>query len=64
MENLTILTYALPYLGLGIFVTIISDISIRELKTGEPFTFFEILACIVIWPFILYQLVKGFFDGE
>ena len=59
-----ILHYLLPYLGIGVFVAILSDISIRELKTSEPFTLPEILACIILWPYILYQLLKGFIDGD
>jgi len=56
-----ILDYLIPYIGIGIIVAIITDIYIRELKTSEPFTFLEILTCIVIWPCILYQAIKGFF---
>ncbi len=59
-----ILDYLVPYIGIGIVVAILSDISIRELKTSEPFTFLEILTCIIIWPFILYQIIKGFFNGD
>ncbi len=59
-----ILDYLIPYIGIGIIVAIITDISIRELKTSEPFTFLEIITCIVIWPCILFQAIKGFIDGE
>ena len=59
-----ILDYLIPYLGIGIFVAIFTDISIRGLKTSEPFTFIEIMVCILIWPFILYQFIKGFIDGK
>jgi DNA topoisomerase-3 len=31
-----ILDYLIPYIGIGIIVAIITDISIRELKTSEP----------------------------
>lgn len=59
-----ILDYLIPYLGIGIFIAIFTDISIRGLKTSEPFTFAEIMVCILIWPFILYQFIKGFIDGD
>ena len=59
-----ILGYLIYYLGIGIFVAIFTDISIREFKTSKPFTFLEIMVCILIWPYILYQLIKGFIDGE
>ena len=56
--------YLIPYTGIGIFVAIMSDISIRQLRTSEPFTFLEILTCIIIWPYILVQAIKGFFNGD
>ena len=59
-----IVDYILPYLGIGVFIYILSDISIRELKTSEPFTFIEILACIFIWPVVIFLFLKGFFDGD
>jgi len=59
-----ILDYLIPYIGIGIIVAILSDISIRKVKTSEPFTFLEILTCIVVWPYIIYQAIKGFFNGE
>jgi hypothetical protein len=48
-----ILDYLIPYIGIGIFVTIFTDISIRELKSSKPFTFLEIMVCILLWTFIL-----------
>jgi hypothetical protein len=56
--------YILPYFIIGIVIAIFSDISIREMKTSEPFTFIEILVCVVIWPYIIVQAIIGFFDGE
>ena len=59
-----ILDYLIPYIGIGIFVAIMSDISIRQLRTSDPFTFLEILTCIIIWPYIVFQAIKGFFNGQ
>jgi hypothetical protein len=56
--------YIIPYIGIGIVIAIISDICIRQVKTSEPFTFLEILACIIVWPYIVFQTIKGFFNGE
>jgi hypothetical protein len=56
--------YILPYFIIGIVIAIFSDLSIREMKTSEPLTFIEIFVCVVIWPYIIVQAVKGFFDGE
>jgi hypothetical protein len=59
-----ILDYLIPYIGIGIIVAIVTDISIRELKTSEPYTFLELLICIFIWPCVLFQIIKGFFNGQ
>ena len=56
--------YLIPYIGIGITIAIISDISIRQIKTSEPFTFLEMVTCIVIWPYIIFQAIKGFFNGN
>lgn len=56
--------YILPYLGIGVFIYIISDISIREMKSSEPFTFIEVVMCIVFWPVVIFLFLKGFFDED
>ena len=56
--------YIASYFIIGTIVAIVSDISIREMKTSEPFTFIEILGCIVVWPIIVFAAIKGFFDGD
>ena len=56
--------YILPYFSIGLLITIMSDISIREMETSEPFTFVEILVCVIIWPYIIIQGIIGFFKGE
>jgi hypothetical protein len=59
-----ILDYLIPYIGVGIFIAILSDISIREMKSSTPFTIPELLACILIWPYVIYQLIRGFIEGK
>ena len=56
--------YILPYFIIGIVIAIFSDLSIREMETSEPFTFVEILVCVIIWPYIIIQGIIGFFNGE
>lgn len=56
--------YILPYLGIGVFIYIISDISIREMKSSEPFTFIEVVMCVVLWPVVIFLFLKGFFDED
>ena len=54
----------LIYLVLGLIVAILMDLSIREFKTSEPFTFLEIMGCILVWPVILLIVIKGFLDDD
>lgn len=56
--------YTIPYIGIGIIIAIISDICIRQTKSSEPFTFLEMVTCIIIWPYIVFQTIKGFFNGQ
>lgn len=56
--------YILPYIGIGLFITIVMDISIREMKSSEPFTLLEFLGCVVIWPIIIIGAIKGFINGD
>ena len=56
--------YVLTYLGIGVFLSIIMDISIRQVKTSEPLTFIEILTCIFTWPVVIFILIKGFIEGD
>lgn len=54
----------IQYLAIGLIVAIFIDISIRINKTSEPFTLFEIWACIFVWPMVVYFFIKGFFDNQ
>lgn len=52
------------YLITGFIFAIIIDYSIRELKSSEPFTIIEILCCTVLWPFMLFIILKEFFKNH
>ena len=59
-----IVDYMLTYLGIGVIIYILSDISIREMKTSEPFTFIEIVSCVLFWPFVVFAFIREFFNGD
>ena len=52
------------YLIIGFLFTIAIDFSIRELESSEPFTIIEIICCTVLWPFILFIILKEFFKNN
>ena len=52
------------YLIVGILCAIFSDITIRQSKTSEPCSFFEIFTFIFFWPFILGIIVVNFFNQD
>jgi len=56
--------FILPYLGIGIFISIVTDISIREMQSSEPFTLFEFLLCILLWPMVVVQIIVEFFNKD
>lgn len=53
----------IPYLTTGIVVAISIDMLIRILQSSEPFTASDIFACILLWPSMLVQFVKGYING-
>jgi hypothetical protein len=63
MEILT-LSNLMIYLMIGVIFTFFTDQFIRSTLFIEPFTAGETIASILLWPFILYQLIKGFINGE
>ena len=62
MLNL-ILNLLSTYFLIGVVIAIISDITVRFLKSSEPFTFGDIWACILFWPIVLTGFVKGYING-
>jgi uncharacterized membrane protein (DUF373 family) len=44
------------YLVAGLVITAVTDIAIRNAQSSAPFTFSEILACILFWPLVLVKL--------
>lgn len=56
--------FLLPYFGIGVFIAILIDISIREMQSSEPFTLFEFLLCISVWPMVVVQIIVEFFNKD
>ncbi len=63
MVNL-ILHFLFSYFLIGVVIAIISDITIRFLKSSELFTFGDIWACIMFWPIVITGFIKGYINGE
>jgi hypothetical protein len=52
------------YIITGFLITLAIDYSIRELESSEPFTVFEILLFTILWPFMLFIIIKEFFKNH
>lgn len=52
------------YLIIGFLITLAIDFSIRELESSEPFTVFEIFLFTILWPFMLFIIIKEFFKNH
>lgn len=53
----------LHYFIIGTVVTLLIDLMIRVIKTTEPYTAAEVLACIVLWPMVLVLTIVTFIRG-
>ena len=53
----------IPYLSIGIVVTISIDIVIRVLQSSEPFTVSDVCVCTLLWPSTLVEFIKGYING-
>lgn len=63
MLNL-LLNLLFSYFIIGVAISVISDITIRVVRSSDPFTFADIWACILFWPIVVAGFVKGFINGE
>jgi hypothetical protein len=64
MENFINLHFVSYYLVIGAVIALITDIIIYNTKSSEQFTFSEVAACILVWPFILLRVLRQFFNNE
>jgi hypothetical protein len=63
MENFINLQFITGYLVIGAIVALIIDISIHMTKSSEPFTFSEIWAMILVWPFVILRVLRDLFNS-
>lgn len=63
MENLITLHSLVVYLGIGVVIALITDLTIYNTKSSEQFTFSEIWACIVVWPFVVLRVLRNLFNN-
>lgn len=64
MENFINLHALSIYFLIGIVVALITDITIYNTKSSDRFTFSEIWACILVWPFVVLRALRKLFDNE
>lgn len=63
METL-ILNTLQGYLLVGGFLAIFSGLTIQTVNTSLSFTFKDILAVTLTWPFVIGVLVTDYLNGE
>ena len=56
--------YALPYVMIGVVITLLIDLTIAYTKSSERLTFVEIMYSIIAWPLMLYVFIRGFFNQD
>lgn len=50
------------YYAIGFVVAILFDHSIRSLETSEPFTLYEFIMTVLLWPAAVYTFISKFFS--
>ncbi len=53
----------LHYFMIGTGFTLLTDLTIRFMKTSEPYTAIEVLASIVLWPVMATVLIVKIIRG-
>ena len=64
VEGIISTVFSLPYLGIGVVVAALLDLSIYYIKSSDRLTLLEIWGCVMFWPFILMVFVISFIKGE
>ena len=64
METFINLHSLVVYLGIGVLVALITDLTIYNTKSSEQFTFSELSACILVWPFVVLRALRNLFDNQ
>ena len=51
-------TFLFIYGAIGLIVVILLDMGIRNIESSEPFSFKELIVGVVVWPVIVFQLIR------
>ena len=64
VEGIISTIFSLPYLGIGVFVAALLDLSIYYTKSSERLTVLEIWGCVAFWPIVLIVFLISLIKGE
>jgi hypothetical protein len=64
VEGIISTVFSLPYLGIGIFVAALLDLSIYYTKSSDRLTMLEIWGCVAFWPIVLIVFLISLIKGE
>lgn len=53
----------LYYFMIGTGLTLLLDLMVRIVKSSQPYTASEVLACIVLWPIMVCVFIVNFIKG-
>ena len=64
VEGIISTIFSLPYLGIGVFVAALLDLSIYYTKSSDRLTMLEIWGCVAFWPIVLIIFLISLIKGE
>jgi len=64
VEGIISIVFSLPYLGIGVFVAALLDLSIYYTKSSDRLTMIEIWGCVAFWPIVLIVFLISLIKGE
>jgi len=64
VEGIISTIFSLPYLGIGVFVAALLDLSIYYTKSSDRLTMLEIWGCVAFWPIVLIVFLISLIKGE
>jgi hypothetical protein len=64
VEGIISTVFSLPYLGIGVFVAALLDLSIYYTKSSDRLTMLEIWGCVAFWPIVLIVFLISLIKGE
>jgi hypothetical protein len=64
VEGIISTVFSLPYLGIGVVVAALLDLSIYYTKSSDRLTLLEIWGCVAFWPIVLIIFLISLIKGE